>query len=73
MKKLYYTVERGLSSDGETIDGTKSAQVYSIENNEPKILCNVHMDLTNNTQNHIKMYLEDELQMDVKKIELVIL
>jgi hypothetical protein len=72
MKKLYYTVERGLSSDGETIDGTKSAQVYSIENNEPKIYFNVHMDLTDNTVNHIKMHMEEN-DIETEGVEFIIL
>lgn len=59
MKKLYYTVERGVYPDGETLDGTKTASVYSIENNIPKIEFNVEMDLTDNTVNHIKMHMED--------------
>ena len=72
MKKLYYTVVRGISSDGETIDGTKSSSVYSIDNNEPKIEFNVHMNLTDNTINHIKMHMEEN-NIETKGVEFIIL
>lgn len=72
---LYYTVYKGITiineKFGAVLDGTKSAHVYKIENNIPVIVCNVHIaDLASNTVNHIKMYLESELNMDTENVEL---
>lgn len=61
---FYYTIVRGMSVHSEKLDGTKSAQVYNIENNKPKLVCNVHMNLTDNSENHIKKFISDKLKVD---------
>jgi len=57
MKKIYYTVNQGFDIT-EKLDGTIHSQVYIIEDNELKFLCNVHMSLYDNHENHVRKHIE---------------
>lgn len=71
MKKLYYTVHQGFDSS-DKLDGSKHSQVYSIENNELKFLCNVHMTLYVNHENHVRKHIETNGLCN-EKFELILL
>jgi len=58
-KKLYYTVEKVVSSDGETLDGNKNVTVYDIVENSPKLFFMLDLELSDNTQDEIQEYLDD--------------
>lgn len=58
-KKLYFVVEKEISSDGETINGMKVIDVYEIIDNEPKKLFNVEGFIEDKSTDLIKVHLED--------------
>lgn len=59
MKKLYFTIEKEISSDNETLTGNKNITVYEIINNEPKQLCSIDCDVTRVSTDAIQEYLDD--------------
>ena len=58
-RKLYYTVEKNVSTDGETLDGNKTVTVYDIVDNSPKLFFMLDLVLSDNTQDEIQDYLDD--------------
>jgi hypothetical protein len=71
-KKIYYTVEKEVACDGETLTGNKDVSVYSIFNDVPK--CIFTLDLTNdqNSKSEILDYLNDNGNGD-DEFEIVLL
>lgn len=59
MTKIYYTVEKHIADDGETLDGTKTVFVYEIQNNEPVLITELGIDLTEHSEDAIRDYLDD--------------
>lgn len=58
-KKLYFTIEKEVSSDGETLNGLKSVDVYEIIDNVPKKFCTVDGSVEDKSSDLIQMYLDD--------------
>lgn len=56
---VFYTVEKLVSSDGETLDGNKSVVVYDIVNNIPKVWFTLDLVLSDNCEAAIQDYLND--------------
>ena len=59
MRKIYYTIDKSVSSDGETLDGNKTVTVYEIVDNIPKVFFTLDLVLEDNSLNEIKDYLND--------------
>lgn len=59
MTKIYYTVEKNISDDGETLDGTKTIFVYEMMNNKPVLITELSADLTDHSEDTIQDYLDD--------------
>lgn len=58
-KKLYFVVEKEISSDGETLNGLKTVTVYEIIDNVPKNFCQVDGSIEDKSSDLIQMYLDD--------------
>jgi hypothetical protein len=58
-KKLYYTNEKEVSNDGETLNGLKTVDVYEIIDNVPTKLCQVDGSVEDKSSDLIQMYLDD--------------
>ena len=58
-KNLYYTIEKEISDDGETLNGNKTITVYEIVNNEPNTLASINCSIEDNSWTEIQHYLED--------------
>jgi len=61
-KKLYYTIEKELQSNGECEEttGFKSISLYSIENNTPEIIAQINdVELSTKSTDAIQDYLND--------------
>jgi len=59
MRKIYYTIDKSVSSDSETLDGNKTVTVYEIVDNIPKVFFTLDLVLEDNSLNEIKDYLND--------------
>lgn len=58
-KKLYFTVEKEVYSDGESLTGNKTVQVYEIINNEIKKFFSLDLLNDDDTRAEILSYLDD--------------
>jgi len=61
-KKLFYVVDLELQNvDGEILEttGNKFVRVYDIENNVPTKFCDLEIDITDNSEEAIQEYLDD--------------
>jgi hypothetical protein len=61
-KKLFYVVDLELqNADGEVLEttGNKTVRVYDIENNVPTKFCDLEIDITDNSEEAIQEYLDD--------------
>ena len=58
-KKLYYTVEKEIAEDAETLNGNKTISVYEMLNNAPKLFFEVEGTLEDNTRELIQNHLDD--------------
>jgi len=61
-KKLFYVVDLELQNvDGEILEttGNKFVRVYDIENNAPTKFCDLEIDITDNSEEAIQEYLDD--------------
>ena len=58
-KKLYFVVEKEISSDGETLTGNKTVTVYEIEDNVPHQLTELDGIIDDKSSDLIQMYLDD--------------
>ena len=58
-KKLYFTVEREISEDGESLNGNKTIAVYEMVNNEPKEFTSIDTTNDKNSKKEIQNYLND--------------
>lgn len=58
-KKLYYVVEKEISSDGESLNGIKTITVYEILDNVPKRLCDIEGSIEDKSIDLIQDYLDD--------------
>ena len=59
MKKLYYTVDKEISTDGETLNGLKTVFVYEIIDNVPKRIFIAEGDNSDKSTDLIQNYLDD--------------
>jgi hypothetical protein len=62
VKKLFYVVDLELQNvDGEILEttGNKFVRVYDIENNVPTKFCDLEIDITDNSEEAIQEYLDD--------------
>jgi hypothetical protein len=59
MIKIYYTIDKSVSSDGETLYGNKTVTVYEIVDNIPEVFFTLDLVLEDNSLNEIKDYLND--------------
>lgn len=71
-KKLYFTIGKNVSGDGETLDGTKTVNVYEIINNELKSFTTIEADLSDNSKKAIQDYLNDNGHED-ETFDLIVL
>jgi len=71
-KKLYFTVEKEVYGDGETLNGNKTITVYQIINNEPKRFFDVECFNEDSSQEEIQNYLDDNGYGD-EEFELILL
>ena len=58
-KKLYYVIEKEISSDGETLNGLKTLTAYEIINNAPKIFCVIDGSNEDSSSQLVQDYLDD--------------
>ena len=58
-KKLYFVIEKEISSDGETLTGNKTVSVYEIKDNVPTRFCEVEGDNEDSSSQLIQDYLDD--------------
>ena len=62
MRKLYYVVEKQSHDVGDDIHeltGWKTITVYEIVDNQPKIFCEIESDITENSEDEIQTYLDN--------------
>lgn len=71
-KALYFTIDKNVSGDGETLDGTKTINVYEIIDNKPKVFTTIEADLSDNSKKLIQEYLDDNGHGD-EEFDLIIL
>lgn len=71
-KALYFTIDKNVSGDGETLDGTKTINVYEIVDNKPKVFTTIEADLSDNSKKLIQEYLDDNGHGD-EEFDLIIL
>ncbi len=57
--KLYFVVEKEISSDGESLNGNKTVTVYEILDNVPKQLTTVEGEISDKSTDLIQNYLDD--------------
>lgn len=58
-KKIYYTVEKEIADDGETLTGNKDVTVYEILDNVPKCIFSLELTNDQNSKDEILDYLND--------------
>lgn len=58
-KKIYYTVEKEVACDGETLTGNKDVTVYEILDNVPKCIFSLELTNDQNSEAEILDYLND--------------
>lgn len=58
-KKLYYVIEKEISSDGESLNGNKTITVYEIEKDKPQKLTTVEGSNEDKSTDLIQDYLDD--------------
>lgn len=71
-KKIYYTVEKEVACDGETLTGNKDVTVYEILDNVPKCIFSLELTNEDNTTAEILDYLNDNGNGD-DEFEIVLL
>ncbi len=71
-KALYFTIDKNVSGDGETLDGTKTINVYEIIDNKPKVFTTIEADLSDNSKKLIQEYLNDNGHGD-EEFDLIVL
>jgi hypothetical protein len=67
-RKLFYVVEKQLMDVGETEEttGWKTVSVYEIVNNEPKAMFDLELSNSDNTEEEILGYLDENGYEDVE-------
>jgi len=61
-RKLYYIVEKqshDVGDDIQELTGWKTVTVYEIVNNEPKVMFDIELSNSDNTEEEIQGYLDD--------------
>lgn len=58
-KKIYYTIEKEVACDGETLTGNKDVTIYEILDNVPKVLFHLDLSIEENSKDAILEYLNE--------------
>lgn len=64
MKKIYYVIQREVEDIGGgyyELTGIKDVRLYQIDDNNFKLISNLYLELSDNTESKIKDYLLDNL------------
>jgi hypothetical protein len=69
--EIYYTKEYQLHDYFPELNGNKILYVYKIENNKPVLLKEIESENENCSEDLIRIFLRDEMSLDVSKIKVI--